>query len=179
MEKEFWGPKHHLSSYLIVSFLAVLILVLQGSFLAFFIIDGVMPDLLLILVVGLAFLWGEKRGAAAGFIAGMLQDFFFGPALGFFTLSKVIPAYLAGLMSRDIYKDQVIVPMVAVFFATLLHELISFFLVGLFWGHEFPMIYYLEQKFLPQAIYNFLLTLLIYPLLYKAEQHRIFYPSLK
>lgn len=179
MEKEFWGSKYYLSSYLIVAFITVLILVLQGSFLAFFLIEGIMPDLLLILVVCLAFLWGEKRGAVVGFIAGMFQDFFFGPALGFFTLSKIIPAYLAGLVSREIYTDQVIGPMLAVFFGTILHELVSFFLLGFFWGHEFPLSYYLENMFLPQAVYNFVLTLLIYPLIYRAEQKKLFYPSFK
>ncbi len=179
MEKELRGAKFSIVPYLIISFVSVLILVLQGSFIAFFLIDGIMPDLLLILVICLAFLWGEKRGVAVGFIAGMLQDIFFGPALGFFTLSKLIPAYLAGLVSREIYTDQVIGPMLAVFFGTILHEMISFFLVGFFWGHEFPMEYYMETLFLPQAIYNLILTLLIYPLIYKADQHKIFNPSFK
>ncbi len=179
MEKNFLGGKHFFSSYLIVMFIMVLILVLQGSFLAFFLIEGTIPDLLLILVICLAFLWGERRGVVVGFLAGILQDFFFGPALGFFTLSKIVPAYCTGLVSREIYKDQVIAPMVAVFLGTILHELISFFLVGFFWGHDFPMLYYMENMVLPQAIYNFVLTLLIYPLIYKAEEHNIFYPSFK
>ncbi len=179
MEKDFLGHKQYFTSYLIVTFITVLILVLQGSFLSFFLVDGIMPDLLLIMVICLAFIWGENRGVIVGFIAGMLQDFFFGPALGFFTLSKIIPAYLAGLASRGIYTDQVIAPMIAVFLGTILHELVSYLLVGFFWGHEFPLAYYLENKFLPQAIYNLVLTLLIYPLIFGAEQNNLFYPSLK
>ncbi len=179
MEKEFKGTKNYIVPYLIISFVSVLILVLQGSFMAFFLFDGIMPDLLLILVICLAFLWGEKRGVAVGFIAGMLQDVFFGPALGFFTLSKIIPAYLAGRVSREIYTDQVIGPMLAVFLGTILHEIITFFLVGFFWGHEFPMEYYMENRFLPKAIYNFVLTLMIYPLIYRADQHNLFNPSFK
>ncbi len=179
MEQEFWANKYYLSSYLIVVFITVLILVFQGSFLAFTLTGNIRPDLLLILVICLAFLWGEERGVVVGFIAGIFQDIFYGPALGFYTLSMLLPAYLAGLGSRVIYTDQVIGPLLAVFLGTILHEAVSFFLVELFWGNEFPLSYYMETMFLPVAAYNLVLTILIYPLLFRAEQAKLFYPSFK
>lgn len=135
--------------------------------------------MLLIAVVCLVFLWGEDRGIIVGLIAGFLQDLFFGPALGFFTLSKMFVAILAGAASREIYRDQIIGPMITVFFVTFLHEIIVFSLSSFFWGIEIDFYYSLEKLFLPKAIAHFILTLFLYPLFYRAEQKQFFYPSFK
>ncbi|MDO9535080.1 MAG: rod shape-determining protein MreD [Bacillota bacterium] len=171
--------KFHITLYLIVVFIMVIMLVIQGSLLTFFLIGGIIPDLLLIIVVCLAFLWGEKRGMIVGLIGGLLQDVFFGPAIGFFLLAKMVSALLAAMVSREIYRDQIIGPMLTVFFVTFVHEFIVFFLVGFFWGNEINFYFALENMFLPRAIYHFVLTMLFYPLLYRAEQRKFFYPSFK
>lgn len=171
--------KFTITPYLVITFLSVIILVIQGSFLSFYLPNWMVPDLLLIMVICLSFLWGEKKGLAVGLLTGLLQDIFFGPALGFFALSKMTVAYLAGLVSREIYKDQIIGPMLAAFFGTMVHELIVYFLVGLFWVNELGLYLAVERLFLPRAIYHFILTLLIYPLIYRAELKKMFYPSFK
>lgn len=154
--------------YFFVILLMIGILVIQGSFLSFY--RGIAPDLLLIFVTCLAFLWGENKGIAIGIIAGFLQDIFYGPSIGFFALAKMLVAYLAGLTSREVYKDQIIGPMVTVFMATFAHEFIVYFLLSFFWGNKTNFFYAIEALFLPKAVYNFLLTIIIYPLLYRAEQ---------
>lgn len=179
MEGAYLNNKSHAVSYLIVIFIFIIIIVLQGSFLSFFLDGDNVPDLLLVAVICLVFLWGENRGLLVGLIAGLLQDLFFGPALGFFTLSKVLVAILAGAASREIYRDQIIGPMITVFFATFLHEIIVFFLTDFFWGIETGFYYSLEKLFLPKAIYHFILMLFLYPLFYRAEQKQFFYPSFK
>jgi rod shape-determining protein MreD len=73
------------------------ILVLQGSLFPLFWPLAYQPDPLLVLVISLSILLGEKRGSLVGLAAGLLQDILFGPALGLFALSKVATAYLAGL----------------------------------------------------------------------------------
>ena len=133
------------------------------------------PDLLLIFVICLAFLWGEKKGIVLGLICGFLQDLFFGPAIGLFTLAKMTAAYFSGLSSREIYKDQIVGPMLTVFLSTFVHEFIVFFLVGLFWGNKFSFFFALDQIFLPRALYHLVLTVMIYPLLYRAEQKNLFF----
>lgn len=165
--------------YLIFIFLTIILLVLEGSLLAPFFVRGITPDVLLIVVVCLSFLWGEKRGFILGIIAGLLQDTFLGPALGFFTLAKMISAYLAGLVSREIYKDQIIGPMLTVFFATILHEIILYMLVSLYWETDMGFFMALERIFLFRGFYHFALTLFLYPLLYRADRANFFNPSFR
>ncbi|HHU75314.1 MAG TPA: rod shape-determining protein MreD [Firmicutes bacterium] len=170
------SDKLSLKAYLVFIFFAVIILLIEGSFFSFLFSRGTIPDLLLIFVVCLAFLWGEKKGIVLGLIGGFLQDLFFGPAIGFFTLAKMAAACFSGFSSREIYKDQVIGPMLTVFLSTFVHEFVVFSLVGIFWGNRFSFFFALDQIFLPKALYHLVLTILIYPLLYQAEQRRFFSP---
>lgn len=158
--------------------MAVLILIFQGSFLSFFFTGGSPPDLLLIVVLCLAFFGGEKRGLVIGLIAGFCQDVIFGPAIGVFTLAKMLSAFLAGLAAREIYKDQIIGPALTVFFLTFLHEIIIFLLIAL-WGGGTPQANLALHSFFPRALGHFFLTLPLYPLLYRAEQKNFFYPLWK
>ena len=167
--------KDTLSPYLIVFMLSLFILVIEGSLLGVIFTRSNMPDLLLVFVVCLAFLWGEKKGIVLGLLTGLLQDLFFGPALGFFALAKMVVAYLAGLTAREVYKDQLAGPMLVVFMATFVHEFIIFFLRLLFWGSTGDFFYLLDVLFLPKAVYHLMLTIPFYTLLYRIDQKGYFY----
>ncbi|MEW5920066.1 MAG: rod shape-determining protein MreD [Bacillota bacterium] len=169
------NSKSNISLYLMVFLLSLFILVIEGSFLSVFFNRTNMPDLLLIMVTCLAFLWGERKGVGLGLLTGLLQDLFFGPALGFFALAKMVVAYLVGLTAREVYKDQLAGPMLVVFMATFMHEFIIFFLRLLFWGSGGDFFYLLDEFFLPKAVYHLLLAIPFYPLLYRANQRGFFY----
>jgi len=108
------------------------ILVLQGSLFPLLWPSAYQPDPLLVLVISLSILLGEKRGSLLGLGAGLLQDILFGPALGLFALTKGVVAYLAGFAAREIYKDQMVGPVILTFILTVIHEFILFFLINLF-----------------------------------------------
>jgi len=172
--------KFQLFFYLAFIFIIILVLVFQGSFLSYFFAQGRMPDLVLVIVLCLTFLTDEKKGMLIGIIAGFLQDIIFGPLLGVFSLAKMLAAFLAGLISREIYKDQIIGPTLAVFLLTIFHEAVVFLLVSLFWRGSCSNFYYsLKNLFLTRAFYHLILTVPIYPLLYRAEQKNFFLPYFK
>jgi len=166
--------KFSFKPYIIFTLLSIIILLFEGSFLSIVFVGGMIPDLLLIVVVCLAFLWGEKKAIVLGLICGFLQDLFFGPAIGFFTFAKILSAYFSGISSREIYKDQIVGPMLTVFLATFVHEFIVFFLLWVTGWSKISFFYALDQVFLPRALYHLALTLLIYPLIYRAEKIQFF-----
>lgn len=171
--------KGSLTPYLIIIFITLIVLIIQSSLLTFLIVGRIIPDLLLVMVVCLAFLWGEKRAAVVGLLAGLMQDIFFGPALGFFCLAKMLAALIASLASKEIYRDQILGPMLIAFFATFVHELVISAMSAFFWGKGINFVMALEKLFLPKAVYHFVLTMLVYPLFYRAELKKFFYPSFK
>lgn len=169
----FLNSRSYMKSYVIVAFIAIILLVVEGSIIALMFSGSIKPDLHLIFAVCLAFLWDEKKGITAALIIGLLQDIFLGPAVGFFALSKMITAFCVIYISREMYKEQVIGPMIIVFFLTFLHDSLTFFLTSIFWNKELGFFYAVEGIFLLRALYHFILTLFIYPLLYHADQRNI------
>jgi rod shape-determining protein MreD len=83
--------------------LVVVALVIQVSILARLQLPGAVPDLLLLTVLGLAFVYGHMAGAFIGFGAGLLADL--APpadhAAGRYALVLCVIGYLAGLVRPD------------------------------------------------------------------------------
>ncbi|AXG77835.1 rod shape-determining protein MreD [Streptomyces paludis] len=102
--------------------LVVVALVVQVSVLARLQLPGAVPDLLLLVVLALAFVYGHVGGALIGFGAGLLADL--APpadhAAGRYALVLCVIGYLAGLVRPE--KGQIrsaFVPMAAVVAAAL------------------------------------------------------------
>ncbi|MBT2393432.1 MULTISPECIES: rod shape-determining protein MreD [Streptomyces] len=83
--------------------LVVVALVIQVSILARLQLPGAVPDLLLLVVLGLALVYGHMAGAFIGFGAGLLADL--APpadhAAGRYALVLCVIGYLAGLVRPD------------------------------------------------------------------------------
>ncbi|GGT55829.1 rod shape-determining protein MreD [Streptomyces purpureus] len=88
---------------LLSSTLIVVALVVQVSVLARLQLPGAVPDLVLLTVLGLAFVYGHVSGALIGFGAGLLADL--APpadhALGRYALVLCVIGYLAGLIRPE------------------------------------------------------------------------------
>jgi len=152
--------------YLILALLFAIIVIIQSSFFSFFFVGQALPDILLVFVIVLGFLMRERRGAILGLIAGLFQDILFGQALGYFALAKMILGFLAGLVGREVYRERIYGPLFLVFGGTLLHELLLFVMVNHFIGSvSFEM--NMLQHIVIMALFNTLLTVLVFPLLYK------------
>jgi rod shape-determining protein MreD len=156
-----------MSFYVLIALSFLLALLLEGSVFAFFMADRALPDLVLVLVICLGFMMGERRGALIGLLAGLLQDIILGSALGFFALAKMLLGCGAGLLGRELYQDQLLAPVLLAPVGTFIHEFILYFLVSQFLGAGMPVEWSISNFFIPKALYNMGLTLFLYPLLYR------------
>lgn len=96
----------------------------QSALLPFIAFRGVSADLLLLMVVSVAFLHGAKEGALVGFLAGLLQDLATGTFFGVDVFAKMVIGYGCGYFSRRIFKEQMMLPLMAVVAATGLQYVI-------------------------------------------------------
>ena len=90
--------------------LLLLAVVLQVSFFGFFTLDGVVPDLALLVVVAVAIARGPEVAAPLGFVGGLLLDLA-PPAdhvAGRWALALVVAAYVAGRVRQDASRSTVV-----------------------------------------------------------------------
>lgn len=114
--------------YFVMTILFVISLILQSTVFSHLTVAGVKPDLVLVFLIFYALLHGPLEGALMGLVGGLLQDLLFGQYLGMNTLAKLVVGYIFGVLEKKIYKENVLIPMVAVFLGTLLNETVLYFL---------------------------------------------------
>ena len=93
----------------VVGLLVVLAVNLQIGFFPAFAVQGVVPDVVLLVVVATALVRGSEYGAVLGFAAGLALDLA-PPAdhtVGRWALALVVTGYLAGLVRHDADRSAV------------------------------------------------------------------------
>ncbi|AXE77875.1 rod shape-determining protein MreD [Streptomyces atratus] len=147
--------------------LVVVALVVQVSVLARLQLPGAVPDLLLLVVLGLAFVYGHVSGALIGFGAGLLADL--APpadhAAGRYALVLCVIGYFAGLVKPENGQlKSAFVPMVAVVAAAIGSTLL-YALVGALVGDTAARHVGLGSLLFTAAVYDLLLAPFVVPLI--------------
>ena len=86
--------------------------ILQTSVLTGLSINNVVPDLLMIVVVAIAYIKGSNAGIIYGFFAGILMDLTYGNLLGYFALIYMFCGFFCGVAQRFYRKDDNITPLI-------------------------------------------------------------------
>ena len=139
-------------------------LLLQSTVFAQVKLAGAQPELMYLVTVVMAMLEGPTTGALAGFSAGLGQDFLLNQPKGITALTLTIVGYAVGQVRQYIVTPSPALPVVLVAAATfggiLFYGFVSFLLGQLGTGFLF-----LLRTALLSAVYNAVLTPLLYPLL--------------
>lgn len=153
--------KKYLTNILILAFL----LICQLSISTIFPSLKLIPDFILIFIVIKAIILGSKDAMVYGAIGGLMQDAFLNSFLGIFTPVKTAVAFLAGLLSGRFFPENLLVPPLGVFAATVVHELLYLLLKE---NYLFAANYVvlLKEIIFPLAALNALITFFIYLILF-------------
>ena len=141
-------------------FLTILGLVLQSTLLSEYTVAGVKPDLLLILVIFNCIFHGPYQGSLFGFFVGLLEDLYLGHFIGLNALTKGLTSFLGGWLLKGAFRENLLIPVLALFFGTLFNGTMVFILgkiAGINWALDF-----FYWKLLPVAIFNTCLVPFIY-----------------
>ncbi len=164
MKGRFWRATLVLLTFIIS-------LILQTTILPLLKIEGVMPDLILVLVVFTALFSSAFTGGVVGFTAGLVQDLIIGRYLGLCAFSGLLVGWLVGELESRFYKENPLVPVILVFIATFVYDLVYYLGRGLCGSFPFSLSY-AGRSMLLEAVYNMVLSVVLYkPLL------RLFLPA--
>ena len=151
--------------YAISAVLIVLSLVIQGHS-SFEVIRtlGVKPDLLFIIIVYLSYNFGPFYGESCGFIGGLLHDCVSRSPLGLLAFPKMAIGFVAGMLGRDIFKNNLLTIMLLMFIASLAKGVITLMLCYAF---SEAYISQVISVIIPEAVYNSFISPIIFILLDK------------
>ena len=107
-------------SFGILFFLALL----QATVMPRITVLGVHPDLMLMAVTSWSLLRGSEEGMLWALIGGVVMDLFSGAPFGVCTLALLIVSFLSGLGQRNVFRLDLLVPILAIPVATLAYQLI-------------------------------------------------------
>lgn len=135
-------------------------LILQSTFFAQLTIAGVKPDLLLLLVIFNSFFAKPQQSFIFGFFLGLLEDLYLGSYIGMNAIAKSITAFVGSRFLKGTFRENLLVPVLALFLASLFNGLLLILLgktLGLQW--DWALFYW---KVIPLAIYNTCLVPFLY-----------------
>lgn len=156
--------------FLLLSIGVILGIGLQSTWLSNLgIVNQLKPDLILIMVISYGLLKGSESGTAFGLVSGFVMDLFSGNVIGIGALIKMIAGFSAGLLEKNIFKDNLLIPALVTFVWTIVLESFNV-IIRLVFKANFNFLTVFISIIVPLAIYNALLAPIIYQLLIKMEQ---------
>lgn len=150
-----------MKKYLINLLILTVLLICQLSIKIIFPSLKLIPDFILIYIVIRAIIFGAKDSMLLGAAGGLMQDVFLNSFIGLFTPVKTAVAFLAALLSGRFFPENLLIPPLGVFVATIVHELLYLLLKEnyLFTANYLSL---LKEIILPLAALNSLITFFVY-----------------
>jgi len=125
---------------------------------------GVRPELMFLITIVIAILEGPNQGAITGFAAGLAQDFMLNQPKGITALTLTLVGYAAGLARQYVVSPSPLLPTILVGVGTAagisFNQVVAFLL-----GQLEETFSYAIRVTLLTALYNAILTPIVYPLL--------------
>lgn len=146
---------------IVISFLG---LILQSSFFEYFSLLGVKPDIVLTCIVFYAVFNGYKKGLLIGGIIGLIEDLFIGQFIGPMIISRMLLGVAVGYFSRNIYKENYIIPIIILFVSTFFSNAFLWIFHS-FYKASISFKYFMNVSFL-QSIYNLIFMPFFYVINY-------------
>jgi rod shape-determining protein MreD len=154
---------------LLLAVVIVTALLLQTTVFADVRLLGARPELMFLLTISFAILEGPASGAITGFAGGMAQDFLLDQPKGITALTLTLLGYAVGLLRQYIVSPSPVLPVLLVAGGTFAGELF-YGLVAFLLGQLDVSALYLFRVAALSAVYNAILTPLVYPVLRRAAE---------
>ena len=136
-------------------------IVLESAFFPFLSMNGVVPNITMILVICYALYQEEDQAAVIGLLAGLVKDIAVGRIIGVSAITFMMLGYFTSHYKHKIFAEHATTPLIITIFGTFFHES-CYLLFVFFLGYQVNLIYAVQQVWILQALYNFLMVMPVY-----------------
>ncbi len=123
-----------MNAYLTIAAL-VIVAMLQSTVMPRIMALGVHPDLMLLVVTSWTLLRGAQEGMFWALVGGIAIDLFSGAPFGVYTLSLLVASFLSSLGERNVFRLDLLIPILVIPLATLVQNAI---MLALLWALRWP-----------------------------------------
>lgn len=127
-------------------------------------ISHVRPDVMVVLVVVWALLFGGASALVIGFVAGLWMDVLSGGPMGGSSLALMAVALVTGVGYNRFFRTNLLVPLVSIVLGTLVYSY-SYLAILAAVEHRLPLLETTQRLILPALLYNGAIMLLLTPIL--------------
>ncbi|MBE5935941.1 MAG: rod shape-determining protein MreD [Lachnospiraceae bacterium] len=148
--------------------------ILQTTLLQHMQVADVSPNLMLVLVVFIAYVNNVYVGMATGMACGFLIDCQYGAVIGMCMLAYVIIGYFCGVLNRVYYKGDYLIPLGMVAISELIYSVVIYVMDFLLRG-RLDIGFYIRKVVLPEMVYTLLIAVFVYGIvckLYKSKEDK-------
>ena len=131
--------------------------------------QGVLPDLILVLVIFFALTRGEERAMFTGVVGGLLQDVAGDTGLGHHVLCLVVVGFVVGKVSHRLLVDLPAVKAGFVFLASIAHGIL-FTTIAYLQHPDMSALYTIGVNVVPSAFYTAVATPIIFFVLTRSKR---------
>jgi rod shape-determining protein MreD len=156
--------------YWAVTGILLLAFLLQSVVSNYLAIQGIAPNFLVATAATYGLLFGWEVGLAGGMAGGLLLDLMSGNLVGLHVLSYGVVGLLAGLVEPRVFKENMLLGPVAGLVLSIVSQTIEVTCRWLFGAAVSPWDS-LRFTLLPAALYDMVITALVYSRIYKHYQY--------
>lgn len=132
---------------------------------------NVRPDVMVVLVVIWALLFGGGSALVIGFVGGLWMDVLSGGPMGGSSLALMAVALVAGIGYNRFFRTNLLVPLVSIGLGTLVYSYCYLAILAVV-DHRLPFLETTQRLILPALLYNGAIMLLLTPILNRLPEQR-------
>lgn len=139
---------------------------LQQNFFSWFTIAGIKPNLFIILILFVGIFIGRLHGVVIGIVCGALLDLFIGRKIGLTAILLGSVGFIGTYLDNNFSKDSKITMLFMVLGITIIYEIVNYIFNVVMLGMEVEIGAFIKILVI-ELIYQFLLTIILYPFMRK------------
>lgn len=140
---------------------------LQANFFTWFTINGVMPNLFIVLVLFIGLFIGKKSGLVFGILFGTYIDILIGKSIGISGIALGAIGLVAEYIDKTFSKDSRITLMLIVIASTAIYEIGIYAFQIIKWNVPLEIMTFIKILAI-ETLFNVILVIILYPLIKKA-----------
>ena len=153
--------RQYIRRILIIALVIYISFQLQVAIFGHIRLGGVTPNILISVVSTYGFMKGRRYGIIIGFSAGLLLDIFSGGIFGMYALIYMYIGFLNGLFRKQLFGDDLRLPMILIGTSDLIYGLVSFLVLFII-RSQYDFYFYLMNIILPEVVYTILVSIFVY-----------------